>query len=382
METGIDGIGVAIQVGMLVVRGPDWRYGRQDGGSVGGGSRTKKQKKQTNQRFGKVVELRQWITKFNGTDGTTSGKPVTVPGSVRVQWLDSKQVNVYRYGAEEKWDVRVVDQLIHDVNWESVMNEMPDDYHLPSQKKALRDSVTTSSDDLVVLEAMYKEMNGARWRANVGWVDRYGPLKKNPQTKQTKQEAQGQDAQQQQQQQPGQQQGASRKEEEEKEEEVLSDPCRDHWSGITCNTKVKPARVFAIDLSNNGLVGSIPKNIGNMTFLKTITLSNNRLTGTLPETLGACVRLEYFSVEINRLEGSLPRSYGNLAALKWLSVYNNQLSGSVPAEILRLSALTHVFIQQNKLTGERPVFLNPDMESYQYHQNQFSFAARKGNIEL
>ena len=31
METGTDGIGVSIQVGMLVIRGPDWRYGRQDG---------------------------------------------------------------------------------------------------------------------------------------------------------------------------------------------------------------------------------------------------------------------------------------------------------------------------------------------------------------
>ena len=31
IETGTDGIGVSIQVGMLVIRGPDWRYGRQDG---------------------------------------------------------------------------------------------------------------------------------------------------------------------------------------------------------------------------------------------------------------------------------------------------------------------------------------------------------------
>ena len=56
--------------------------------------------------YGKVVEIREWITRFNGTDGTEAGDPVTIPGSVRVQWLVSKQVNVYRYGAENKYDVR------------------------------------------------------------------------------------------------------------------------------------------------------------------------------------------------------------------------------------------------------------------------------------
>ena len=30
-ETGVDGIGVDIAVGMRVVRGPDWQYGGQDG---------------------------------------------------------------------------------------------------------------------------------------------------------------------------------------------------------------------------------------------------------------------------------------------------------------------------------------------------------------
>ena len=100
METGTDGIGVSIQVGMLVIRGPDWRYGRQDGGNLNGQGSGKKK------LYGKVVEIREWITRFNGTDGTEAGDPVTIPGSVRVQWLVSKQVNVYRYGAENKYDVR------------------------------------------------------------------------------------------------------------------------------------------------------------------------------------------------------------------------------------------------------------------------------------
>jgi hypothetical protein len=371
METGVDGIGVDIQVGMLVIRGPDWRYGRQDGGSVDGDRGKKRDaRNDKKQRIGKVVEIRQWITNFNGTDGTTSGEPVTVPGSVRVQWSGSKQVNVYRYGAENKWDVRVIDQMIHDVNWDSVMDEMADDYRLPSQRKSLHDSITTSPEDLVVLKAMYNEMNGYRWRAKVGWVDRFGPPKRNTKNKTNKNTTTLNDRK------ALENDDTEEQKEEEAAETMLSDPCRDHWSGITCNTKSKPARVFAIDLSNNGLSGTLPRNMGNMTYLKTIALSNNRLTGTLPDTLGGCAMLEYLSMEINRFEGSIPRSFGRLSGLKWLSVYNNQLSGTVPRELLRLPSLTHVFIQQNRLSGERPVFANK-LESYQYHQNQFVFSSKR-----
>ena len=39
---------------------------------------------------------------------------------------------MYRYGAEGKYDVRVVDQGISPVDWESVIRQMPDrDYVIP-----------------------------------------------------------------------------------------------------------------------------------------------------------------------------------------------------------------------------------------------------------
>ena len=49
---------------------------------------------------GTVVEIRRWMTSYkNGTrlenGSTTSGTPITVPGSVRVQW-DRKPKNKER----------------------------------------------------------------------------------------------------------------------------------------------------------------------------------------------------------------------------------------------------------------------------------------------
>jgi hypothetical protein len=62
-----------------------------------------------------------------------------------------------------------------------------------------------------------------------------------------------------------------------------------------------------------------------------------------------------------------------------LSIYNNRFSGTVPKEVLRLPSLTHVFIQQNQFTGNRPIFSNI-LESYQYHQNQFTFSPNRDDL--
>jgi len=256
------------------------------------------------------------------------------------------------------------------------MDEMADDYRLPSQRKAKKDLVKTAEQDLKVLELMYAQMHGYRWRAKIGWLERFGPSLKEKKTK--KQESTSNDKKN-----DDDDSSVTELRQQQQEEDnapiLLSDPCRDSWTGITCDTKSRPARIFAIDLSNNGLAGEIPHNVGNLTSLRTITLSNNRIQGTLPESFGACDRLEYFSVEINQIHGRIPQSFGRLRQLKWLSLYNNHLSGHVPKEILRLGSLTHVFLQQNRLEGERPIFSSQLIESYQHHQNQFTIISTTYN---
>ena len=59
-----------------------------------------------------------------------------------------------------------------------------------------------------------------------------------------------------------------------------SDPCTEEWYGIQCD---KHGNVIHIELSNNNLVGNLPKNIGRFPKLRTLDVSENQLAGELPE---------------------------------------------------------------------------------------------------
>ena len=70
------------------------------------------------------------------------------------------------------------------------------------------------------------------------------------------------------------------------------------WYGIT----VEDNKVTKIDLSNNGLTGHIPDNIGNFINLKNLRLNNNELT-YLSFAIGLCTNLEI--IDISKPECSL-----------------------------------------------------------------------------
>ena len=53
------------------------------------------------------------------------------------------------------------------------------------------------------------------------------------------------------------------------------------WSGVHCINNT----VIIIDLAEISLAGTLPLNIGNFSYLKSLLLFNNSLTGTIPSTL-------------------------------------------------------------------------------------------------
>lgn len=72
-----------LEPGMLVKRGPDWKWEDQDGG-IGG--------------VGIVIEVKSWKTELNK--------------GARIRW-QSGQMNVYRYGAENAYDVKLYNNIIY-----------------------------------------------------------------------------------------------------------------------------------------------------------------------------------------------------------------------------------------------------------------------------
>ncbi|OEL33143.1 hypothetical protein BAE44_0005841 [Dichanthelium oligosanthes] len=57
------------------------------------------------------------------------------------------------------------------------------------------------------------------------------------------------------------------------------------WEGVTCSRRHR-WRVVALDLSSQGLAGTISPAIGNLTFLRSLNLSINTLQGEIPPSIG------------------------------------------------------------------------------------------------
>ncbi|XP_062014283.1 receptor kinase-like protein Xa21 [Rosa rugosa] len=97
--------------------------------------------------------------------------------------------------------------------------------------------------------------------------------------------------------------------------------------------------------------GSIPKDIGNLTQIKTIYLGSNYLTGTIPNEIGHLPCLEEFVLGGNNLSGLIPTSIFNMSTRSIISLDSNQFSGNFPANIgLDLPNLQELLVGANKLS--------------------------------
>ena len=110
----------------------------------------------------------------------------------------------------------------------------------------------------------------------------------------------------------------------------------------------------SLNLSNDGLTGEIPPEIGNLTNLIELILYSNELTGEIPSEIGNLTNLERISLGGNQLTGEIPSEIGNLTSIELLILSSNQLVGSIPPEIGNLTNLTNLSLYSNQLTGEIP----------------------------
>ena len=74
------------------------------------------------------------------------------------------------------------------------------------------------------------------------------------------------------------------------------------WKGVTCTNGF----VTKIDLTDNGLVGSIPAELGNLLNLENLHLAVNSLTGSIPDELGNLMKLSSLTLSNNDLIGPAP----------------------------------------------------------------------------
>ena len=122
------------------------------------------------------------------------------------------------------------------------------------------------------------------------------------------------------------------------------------WYGIRCQNGL----VEVLNLTENGLLGMIPLEIGNLGNLRILSLSINQLSGEIPSSIGQLKELTTLYLANNQLSGNIPVELGDLTNLTMAYLYNNQLSGNIPPSIGNLKELDRLLLSNNQLTGIIP----------------------------
>ena len=131
----------------------------------------------------------------------------------------------------------------------------------------------------------------------------------------------------------------------------LTDTPLGEWYRVAVDAS---GRVVGLDIDGNGLSGTLPPELGDLTSLTELSLQNNGLSGPLPPELGNLTNLKALYLTGNNLSGPIPPELGNLTSLQSLSLRSNNLSGPLPPELGGLASLVWLYLSRNGLTGPIP----------------------------
>ena len=138
----------------------------------------------------------------------------------------------------------------------------------------------------------------------------------------------------------------------------LSNPCEGKrflsstheciWAGVGCSGRM--GSVSKIAFENNGLIGTVPKELGHLRMLRTLRMEQGELSGSPPASLGDLSRLEKLDLDSNHLTGTLPKSLSRAKELRVIDLNQNSLTGNLDV-LASLPSLFFVQLQDNSFTG-------------------------------
>nr|XP_048330743.1 putative receptor-like protein kinase At3g47110 [Ziziphus jujuba var. spinosa] len=120
------------------------------------------------------------------------------------------------------------------------------------------------------------------------------------------------------------------------------------WVGVTCGAKHK--RVTMLNLSYMGLTGTVPPQLGNLSFLVELRCRNNSCV--VPNEIGDLQNLEVLVLQVNHLNGPMPPKFFNISSMRIIGLTGNNLSGQFPSHTNFLFPnLEQLVIGMNNFTG-------------------------------
>ncbi|MBA0635501.1 hypothetical protein Godav_030021 [Gossypium davidsonii] len=93
------------------------------------------------------------------------------------------------------------------------------------------------------------------------------------------------------------------------------------WVGVTFGSRHQ--RVIALNLSSMLLTGTVPPQIGNLSFLTSLDLTNNFFHGSLPIQLTNLHRLKLINLLWNNFYEEIPSWFDSFPKLQWLILSAN-----------------------------------------------------------
>ncbi|KAL7468335.1 hypothetical protein ACHAXS_008549 [Conticribra weissflogii] len=166
------------------------------------------------------------------------------------------------------------------------------------------------------------------------------------------------------------------------------------WEGITCKIGFNdsPGEVTSIRLPNSGLSGTLPAELGQLTYLEELNLKGNLIRGSIPSELASLKQLNHLDLSDCLLTGTLPNRFESsklsmillsenglsghffndetsphLSSIQEIRLENNLLSGTIHSPtILQMGNLNTLSLSQNEISGVIPGFALGSLSNLEY----------------
>lgn len=138
---------------------------------------------------------------------------------------------------------------------------------------------------------------------------------------------------------------------------------------------IPPVSTQFFRISNNSLVGNIPKLFCKLSFLEVLDLANNNLSGSLPRCLDSFgTYLSVLDLQWNKIQGSIPESWIKGGNLVMINFSQNKFHGHLPRSLAKCTMLKVLDLRDNQFIDIFPFWLGhlPNLEVLILRSNKFN----------